>query len=100
MKQYVNKNSVEKILKELWKTDDDEQYSEHRIFYNKALQEVQCKLDTLEMKEVDFETEWKKYFEHRGDMATVNVKDLAKHFFEFGLKTKGEKNYDKRRRNN
>lgn len=42
-------------------------------------------LDTLEVKEVDFEKEWKEYFKYRGDMATVNIIHLAKHFFELGL---------------
>ena len=43
-------------------------------------------LDTLKVKEVDFEKIWKEYFKYRGDVATVNVKHLAKHFFELGLK--------------
>ena len=48
-------------------------------------------LDTLEVKEVDFEKIWKEYFKYRGDVATVNVKYLAKHFYELGLKAqKGE----------
>ena len=42
-------------------------------------------LNILEVKEVDFDAEWKRYFEHRGEMATVNVKHLAKHFFELGM---------------
>ena len=42
-------------------------------------------LDTLEVKEVDFEKMWKEYFKYRGDIATVNVKHIAKHFFELGL---------------
>ena len=42
-------------------------------------------INTLEVKEVDFDAEWKRYFEHRGEMATVNVKHLAKHFFELGM---------------
>lgn len=41
----------------------------------------------MEVKEViDFDAEWERYFEHRGEMATVNVKHLAKYFFELGLK--------------
>ena len=40
------------------------------------------------MKGVDLEKMWKEYFKHRGDMATVNVKHLAKHFFELGQKQK------------
>lgn len=48
-------------------------------------------LDTLETKEVDFEKEWKEYFKYKGDMATVNIIHLAKHFFELGLNArKGE----------
>jgi hypothetical protein len=51
MTQYINKNEVENILRNLWKKDDGNN-SEHRICYNKALEEVQCELDTLEVKEV------------------------------------------------
>ena len=46
-------------------------------------------LDTLEVKEVDFEKIWKEYFKYRGDVATVNVKHLAEHFFELGLRVSG-----------
>ena len=51
MTQYIDKNKVEEILRNLWKKDDGGN-AEHRICYNKALQEVQCELDTLEVKEV------------------------------------------------
>ena len=56
MEQYIDKNRVEEILRNLWKKNDGYN-AEHRICYNKALQEVQCKLDTLEVKEVDVEKE-------------------------------------------
>ena len=49
--------------------------------YNKIL----SFLDDLEVKEVDFEKIWKEYFKYRGDVATVNVKHLAKYFFELGM---------------
>ena len=52
MEQYIDKNRVEEILRNLWKKDDGYN-AEHRICYNKALQEVQCELDTLEVKEVE-----------------------------------------------
>lgn len=55
-----------------------------------VLQHLLSLLDTIETKEVDFEKEWKEYFKYRGDMATVNIIHLAKHFFELGLKTKKE----------
>ncbi len=50
MTQYIDKNRVEEILRILWKKDDGHN-AEHRICYNKALQEVQCELDTLEVKD-------------------------------------------------
>ena len=52
--QLIDKEKVEEILRNLWKVDDGHN-SEHRIYYNKALQEVQCEIDTLEVKEVDDE---------------------------------------------
>lgn len=62
----------------------------YATFEYEVLGKVLLFLDTLEVKEVDFEKMWKEYFKYRGDMATVNVKHLAKHFFELGLKAKGE----------
>lgn len=32
-----------------------------------------------------FDKEWQEYFKYRGEIATVNVKHLAKHFFELGM---------------
>lgn len=48
-------------------------------------------IDTIEVKEVDFEKIWKEYFKYRGDVATVNIKHLAKHFFELGIKAQVNK---------
>ena len=56
-------------------------WSEHIATCGKILSFI----NTLEVKEVDFEKIWKEYFKYRGDVATVNVKHLAKHFFELGL---------------
>lgn len=52
--ELIDKNKIEEILRNLWKKDDGHN-AEHRICYNKALQEVQCELDTLEVKEVDLD---------------------------------------------
>ena len=40
-------------------------------------------LDTLEVKEVDLEKEYAKYYEQERNIQTFK---LAKHFFELGLK--------------
>ena len=50
-------------------------------------------IDTLEVKEVDLEKEYKSYMKSRkddlsGNAVTVNMKDLARHFYELGLNTK------------
>lgn len=84
--QYIDKSAIVaeiESLKRVTFTNFDEGV-------NYAAQTLLETIATLEVKEVNFETEWKKYFEHKGNLATVNVKDLAKHFFELGLKTKGE----------
>ena len=54
--QLIDKDKVEEILRNLWKEDDGHN-PEHRICYNKALQEVQCEIDTLDVREVDLEKE-------------------------------------------
>lgn len=54
MIQYIDKNKVEEILRNLWK-EDNGYNAKYRIMYNKALQEVQCELDSLEVKDVEEE---------------------------------------------
>lgn len=97
MKQYVDKSAVVAEIEELIKNgklkcqqsqENNDQvsyiaWSEHIATCGKIL----SFLDTLEVKEVDLEKEWKEYFKYRGDVATVNLKHLARHFFELGLKT-------------
>lgn len=86
MRQYINKNKVEEILRNLWKKDDGHN-AEHRVCYNKALQEVQYELDTLEMKEVDLEKEATEFVQTKEFVKNENpVLAIAKHFFELGLK--------------
>lgn len=108
--ELIDKEKVEGILRNLWKEDDGHN-PEHRICYNKALQEVQCEIDTLEVKEVDLKKEVDSqmdllcnllcYMEElsNGDFEGVypfpiNVNEdlqrFAKHFYELGLKAKGE----------
>ena len=89
MKQYIDKNRVEEILRNLWKKDDGHN-AEHRICYNKALQEVQCELDTLKVEEVDLENEVTSYIHSntRNGYFRADIHDVAEHFFELGLKNK------------
>ena len=106
MAQYIDKNEVENILRNLWKQDDGS-ISEHRIYYNKALQEVQCELDTLEVKEVNLHKSARHYllYEHISPLNEVlhhvdikvemqyhkDIEDAYKAGFELGLKAqKGE----------
>lgn len=78
----------EKVIKEIKKVyDEGYKFLPSDIVENvdEFKDELLRVLDTLETKEVDFEKEWKEYFKYRGDMATVNIIHLAKHFFELGL---------------
>ena len=70
MEQLIKKEVIENILRKLWKQDDGGN-PEHRICYNKALQEVQYEIDSLEVKDVDFDRE--------------DVTYTAKFFSELGL---------------
>lgn len=50
-------------------------------------------LDTIEVKEVDLEKEIERYFKGFGKYPSVGIDDcidIAKHFFELGIKAKGE----------
>ena len=99
--ELIDKERVEEILRNLWKKDDGTN-PEHRICYNKALQEVQCELDTIDVKEVDLEREmdkeWNKCepIDEGMGLEIVSIEheqfdNIAKHFYELGLNTqKGE----------
>ena len=76
---------VAEIRKRLLPVIRDKHYDEWEEGQNSERIAILGILDTLEVKEVDFDAEWEKYFEHKGEMATVNVKHLAKHFFEIGI---------------
>ena len=108
MTQYIDKNEVENILRNLWKKDDGHN-SEHRICYNKALQEVQCNLDTIKVEEVDLGQEIKNRIDSLSNLycymedlfngneeedvypipekVTNELFEFAKYFYELGLNT-------------
>ena len=88
MAQLIDKSAlVAEIKRRLWLLVPKVTFYQQRAELEKLLSYI----DTLEVKEVDFEKIWKEYFKYKGDVATVNVKHLAKHFFELGLKAqKGE----------
>ena len=62
--------------------------SEWNHGYAKACESIISLLDTLEVKEVDLWTELGNYIEHYRNRETgYTLFDIAKHFFELGLKT-------------
>ena len=93
MAEYIPKSAfvaeIEKRISRNKKRKEWEDIPEKRhqlIIEGQLLGELKHFLDSLEVKEVDLDAEWEKYFEHRGNIATVNIKHLTKHFFELGLK--------------
>jgi len=99
MTHYINKDALvteiddwrDKIKKGIFTIPLEGRQRADATFEYEILGKVRDFLDNFEVKEVDFEKIWKEYFKYMGDVATVNVKHLAKHFFELGLKAqKGE----------
>lgn len=104
--ELIDKEKVEEILRNLWKEDDGHN-SEHRICYNKALQEVLCEIDTLEAKEVDLDDLARYYLlnEHKSPLSIVlhkadiktemqyheDIENAYKAGFKYGLKAKAIK---------
>ena len=87
MAKYINKaDIVAEIRKRLLPVIRDKHYDEWEEGQDSERIAILGIIDALEVKGVDFDAEWERYFEHRGEMATVNVKHLAKYFFELGLK--------------
>lgn len=71
----------------------------YATFEYEILGKVRNLIDTLEIKEVDLEKEIKDYFDNQPIMTRSkgidyqlipSGEDIAKYFFELGLKTKGE----------
>ncbi len=96
MAQYIDKADIEKILSKLWKEDDGHN-SEHRICYNKALQEVQCELDTLEVTEEPVSEDLEEaivqsfiYHDNRGDdfRSDEQIETAYRYGFKSGVKYK------------
>ena len=79
MEQYIKKSALVAWAKESYLCENASMI--RKVCYKQLVEY----LDTLDVKEVDLDAEWKRYFEYRGEMATVNVKHLAKHFFELGM---------------
>lgn len=74
MVERIKKSDLENILRKLWKNADDEKNSKHRIYYNKALQEVQCEIDTLEVKETETNSSpSRKQLEALKDLLDYNI---------------------------
>ena len=78
-----------------WKEEqskDEFNKSLTRCAFNAAkneLFELKCFIDTIEVKEVDQDEEIENYFKGFGKFPSVGIDDcidIAKHFFELGLK--------------
>ena len=94
MEQYISKSAlvaeIERRKEEEVSYDEDSKsfasYSD-QIHYS-VLDSIQDFIDTLEVKEVYLEKEWKEFLKD-GD---VGFKEIAKHFFELGMQFKTETN--------
>ena len=70
--------------------------------FDEHIQDVQCKIDSLEVKEFDLQSEidsvWVNTSDNFSEDGWEEFEDIAKHFFELGLKAqKGEINNDTER---
>jgi hypothetical protein len=98
MEQYISKsavlaeirkykNNAEAYLKYHHNRNDKSVYAFEQE--KLAMCELLSSLDTLEVKEVDLNEEIESYFKGFGKFASVGIDDcidIAKHFFELGLK--------------
>ena len=93
MTQYIPKAAVVVEIKRLIRANElylsspetDEVRFQKTGAYS-VLNDLLHSIDTLEVKEIDFEKMWKEYFKCSGDVAAVSVKPIAKYFYELGLK--------------
>lgn len=102
MAQYIDKSAlvaeIEKRKQELHPTDTHkmqvgEKIDRDVLMWLNALTWVKKVIDTFEVKEVDLEQEIDKELDRNWYGEYINLdkfRESAKHFFELGLKTKGE----------
>lgn len=97
MKQYIDKSAVVAEIRHLQLCTMDE----HMSYYSSKakaeydiLNELLLHLDNLEVKEVDINKEISQFIDTNFEKATIghklSLRRVAKHFFELGLKAKGE----------
>ena len=88
MEQYISKDSLISEIEKLKKRSmiEDDEYSDG---FQYALKLVMSLLAKLKVKEVDLEKEIESYFKGFGKFPSVGIDDcidIAKHFFELGLR--------------
>ena len=90
MAQYIDKDAlvaeIERRIKEYQSTGDDYWFP---VIEN--LKSILSFFDTFEVKEMDLDEEIKSYFKGFGKFPSVGIDDcidIAKYFFELGLKAK------------
>ena len=68
MEQYIKKSALENIPHKLWKEDTGfENIDIARIAYNRALQDVQCEMDALEVQEEPVSEELEDFAKRQAD---------------------------------
>ena len=89
MTQYIDKSAVSAEINrrlEVLSKDRDFNYLQ-----TKELNALLSSIDDLEVKEVDLEKEVDEYFDiHYNEFLYDDYLEFSKHFYELGLKAKGE----------
>ena len=95
MEQYIKKSALVAEIEKKIRTEQGYSSGDEECGYRDCAKEILSFLDTLEVKEVDLEKEFDDYTK---DILACDVQfepfthlyNCAKHFFELGLKAKGE----------
>ena len=85
MEQYISKSALVAEINKRIIDAPVNNIGHQRVW---AYNDVKDIIATIEVKGVDLEKEWKKFLKD-GD---VGFKEIAKHFFELGLRLQTEKN--------
>ena len=98
MIQYIDKDAVVAELKRRIQESLDAGGATRGVYLSERIKEdsyILSFLDTIEVKEVDLEKEMNNYFvsmkvqEHENIFEST-FRQIAKHFYELGIKAKGE----------
>ncbi len=91
MEQYISKSDLVSEIERIKHETNYETFTDEVLGKRYVCDRLLSFLNTIEVKEVDLEKEVDEYFDiHYNEFLYDDYLEFSKHFYELGLKVKGE----------